>query len=92
MAQSRQLKTDVVILGGGGAGIAAGIEALDAGADVLVLEKMPTPGGAAIASGGGCLIVGTPLQEKTGIRDTPDLAFGDWMKWGGHAADEVWAR
>ena len=92
MAQSKRIKTDVVIIGGGGAGIAAGIEALDQGARALVIEKTAEPGGAAIASGGGCLIVGSPLQEKAGIRDTPDLAFDDWMKWGGPSADAVWAR
>ena len=50
------------------------------------------PGGAAIISGGGCLIVGSPLQKQHGIEDTPDLAFNDWMAWGGPSADEVWAR
>ena len=92
MPQPKILTTDVVIMGGGGAGIAAGIEARDAGADVLILEKMSEPGGAAAVSGGGCCIVGTPLQESQGIKDTPDLAFDDWMKWGGPAADAVWAR
>ncbi len=92
MAHSKQLETDVVIIGGGGAGIAAGIEALDCGARVLVLEKTEAPGGAAIISGGGCLIVGSPLQEQAGIHDTPDLAFDDWIKWGGPSADQVWAR
>lgn len=92
MASGKKMKTEVVILGGGGAGIAAGIEALDAGAEVLVVEKASGPGGAAITSGGGCLMVGTPLQEKAGIKDTPDLAFDDWMKWGGPEADAVWAR
>jgi flavocytochrome c len=92
MASSKSMETEVVIIGGGGAGIAAGIEALDAGARVLVVEKMAEPGGAAITSGGGCMIVGSPLQEKAGIHDTPDLAFDDWMKWGGPGADAVWAR
>ncbi len=92
MANSKSLETDVVIMGGGGAGIAAAIEAMDAGAKVIVVEKMAAPGGAAITSGGGCLIVGSPLQEKAGIKDSPDLAFDDWMKWGGPAADAVWAR
>ncbi len=92
MAHPRSMNIDVVVIGGGGAGIAAGIEALDAGAQVLVVEKAAEPGGAAITSGGGCLIVGTPLQEKAGIKDTPDLAFDDWIKWGGGSADEAWAR
>ena len=56
------------------------------------MEKLAEPGGAAIISGGGCLIVGSPLQKKLGIADTPDLAFADWMAWGGPSADAVWAR
>lgn len=92
MAQTETMQKDVVILGGGAAGISAGIEARDAGASVIVVEKSAEPGGAAITSGGGCLIVGSPLQKKAGIQDTPDLAFDDWMKWGGAEADAVWAR
>ena len=92
MAHRETMTTEVAIIGGGGAGIAAGIEALDAGAEALVIEKASEPGGAAITSGGGCLIVGTPLQEKAGIKDSPDLAFDDWIKWGGPAADPIWAR
>ncbi len=72
--------------------MAAGIEARDAGARAIAFEKAPDLGGAAIISGGGCCIVGTPLQKEHGIEDTPDLAFDEWMKWGGPSVDEVWAR
>ena len=92
MAGLRKYETDVAIIGGGGAGMAAGIEARDAGARAIAFEKSAEPGGAAIISGGGCLIVGTPLQKEQGIEDNPDLAFNDWIKWGGPSADEVWAR
>jgi len=92
MSEVRHYETDVAIVGGGGAGIAAGIEARDAGARAIAFEKDTEPGGAAIISGGGCLIVGSPLQKQHGIHDTPDLAFNDWMAWGGPSADEVWAR
>jgi flavocytochrome c len=88
----RQYETDVAIVGGGAAGIAAGLEARDAGARAIAFEKAAKPGGAAIISGGGCLIVGSPLQKQHGIDDTPDLAFSDWISWGGPSADEVWAR
>ncbi|WP_188726380.1 FAD-binding protein [Pseudoclavibacter endophyticus] len=83
---------DVAIIGSGAAGIAAGIEALDAGASVLVFEAESDPGGAAIISGGGCLLVGTSLQARLGIRDSPALAFDDWMSLGGPTADAEWAR
>jgi predicted oxidoreductase len=92
MTATKQYQTDVAIVGGGGAGVAAGIEARDAGARVVAFEKDSGPGGAAIVSGGGCLIVGSPLQQQNGIHDTPDLAFKDWIAWGGPSADEVWAR
>ena len=57
-----------------------------------MFEKSSEAGGAAIISGGGCLIVGSPLQQKNGIHDTPDLAFKDWIDWGGPSVDAVWAR
>lgn len=92
MVDIQHFETDIAIIGSGGAGMAAGIEARDAGARAIAFEQSAELGGAAIISGGGCLIVGTPLQKEHGIHDTPDLAFSDWMKWGGPSADEVWAR
>ena len=44
---------DVVVIGFGYAGAIAAIEAHDAGARVLLCEKMPDPGGVSICSGGG---------------------------------------
>ena len=55
-------------------------------------RRAPSLAGAAIISGGGCLIVGSPLQKANGIHDTPDLAFKDWIAWGGPSTDVVWAR
>ena len=86
------LQTDVAIIGGGGAGIPAAIEVARAGGKAIVLEGAADCGGTAAISGGGCCIVGTPLQKSHGVTDTPDMAFEDWVKWGGGQADEVWAR
>jgi flavocytochrome c len=91
MANS-SLQVDVAIIGGGGAGIPAAIEVARAGGTAVVLEQADSCGGTAAISGGGCCIVGTPLQKAQGIEDTPDLAFEDWVQWGQGAADEVWAR
>src|SRR4029453_6266711 len=63
-----------------------------AGGKAIVLEQAAECGGTAAISGGGCCIVGTPLPKSQGGQDTPHLAFEDWVKWGGGAADEVWAR
>ena len=91
MAEQR-MEADIAIIGGGGAGVAAAIEAGAAGAKVALIEQFDALGGTAAISGGGCLIVGTPLQKSQGIHDTPDLAFEDWVKWGQGTADEQWAR
>ena len=92
MTEPKRIVTDVAIIGSGGAGMAAAVEARSAGAKVVVLEQAETLGGAAIISGGGCCIAGTPLQESRGIHDSPDDAFEDWVKWGQGSADEQWAR
>jgi len=91
MAEHR-IETDIAIIGGGAAGITAALEARAAGARAVLIEQDDALGGTAATSGGGCFLVGTPLQEASGIQDTPDLAFEDWVAWGGGAADEVWAR
>ena len=41
----QELETDVLVIGFGGAGASAAIEAHDAGAKVILLEKMDQPGG-----------------------------------------------
>ncbi len=91
-AMAVSFTADVIIVGAGGAGMAAAYEAAKSGASVIVAELDSTYGGTAALSGGGCFVVGTPLQKKKGIEDSPDLAFKDWIKWGQGEADEQWAR
>ncbi|MFC7405748.1 FAD-dependent oxidoreductase [Georgenia alba] len=85
-------ETDVAVVGAGAAGVAAGIEARDAGARVVVIEQFDAAGGTAIISGGGCLVVDTPLQQQSEIEDGPELAIADWLAWGGPTVDADWAR
>lgn len=75
---------DVVVIGSGFAGLAAALEAKKAGANVVVLEKMPVPGGNSIINGGLLAATGTPLQDKEGIKDSPELMFQDMLKAGLH--------
>ncbi len=49
-------ETDIVVVGFGAAGAVAAIAAHDAGARVVVIEKMPDPGGLSIISAGGIRI------------------------------------
>ena len=55
---------DVIVVGSGGAGLAAALDAMKQGASVTVVEREAEMGGATIISGGGCFIVGTPLQAE----------------------------
>lgn len=48
--ETKKYETDVVIIGAGGAGMTAAIEAFDAGANVILLEKMAFPGGNTVRS------------------------------------------
>ena len=56
---------DVVIIGAGGAGLTAAVEALRAGGSVLIVEKMAAVGGNTIAAGSALNAAGSDIQ-KTG--------------------------
>ncbi|NIS68519.1 MAG: FAD-dependent oxidoreductase, partial [Proteobacteria bacterium] len=73
---------DVVVIGSGFAGLTAAIEARSAGAAVIILEKMKARGGNSIISDGGIAAAGTPMQEKAGIKDSPELMYSDMLKAG----------
>jgi len=72
-------RADIVIIGSGFAGLAAAIEAAEAGASVHVLEKMMAPGGNSIISDGGIAAPGTVYQEAAGICDSPEMMYEDMM-------------
>lgn len=77
------VSTDIVIVGSGGAGLAAAIEATNQGAKVIVVEKNAFMGGNTNYATGGMNAAGTKYQEDKGIKDSPELYFKDTMK-GGH--------
>jgi len=82
MPQKWDEEVDVVIIGSGFAGLAAAIEARQAGSSVAVLEKMAMYGGNSIINGGVFAVAGSPKQEAEGIKDSPDLLLEDMMKAG----------
>src|SRR5436305_5167661 len=66
-------EADVVSAGFGIAGAAAAVEAARAGADVLILERTGSWGGAAAMAGGFIYLGGgTPLQAACGFDDSVD--------------------
>lgn len=70
---------DVLVVGGGGAGMAAAIEAADAGASVVVLEAGPKPGGSTALSAGVFYAAGTSTQRDADIEDSPERLFHHYM-------------
>ncbi len=74
--------TDVLIVGTGFAGLTAAIEARLAGAEVLMIDKMPVHGGNSIINGGDFCAAGTRMQKAAGIDDSPELMFKDMLKAG----------
>ena len=92
------VQSDVLVAGGGLAGIVTAIEALRAGKRVTLVDR-DTPerfGGLALWAFGGMALVGTALQARMKIPDTPDIALRDWLRFGEIAADDLypqqWAR
>ncbi len=75
---------DVVVVGGGGAGLAAAIEARESGRSVLLLEKNPALGGSTAWSIGSVTATGTPHQKKRGIVDS---AADHWADMPGFAGE-----
>jgi predicted oxidoreductase len=73
--------TDVIVIGGGLAGLVAAAELGDAGRRVILLEQEGGDflGGQAFWSLGGLFFVDSPEQRRLGIRDSLELARQDWM-------------
>jgi predicted oxidoreductase len=86
---------DVIIVGGGLAGLVAAAELADAGRRVVILEQEGenSLGGQAFWSLGGLFFVDSPEQRRLRIRDSRELALQDWM---GSAqfdrAEDFWPR
>lgn len=86
---------DAIIVGGGLAGLAAAAELGDRGKRLILLDQEPERflGGQAFWSLGGLFMVDTPEQRRMGIRDSRDLALGDWMGSAGFdRAEDAWPR
>ncbi|WP_435194719.1 FAD-binding dehydrogenase [Streptomyces sp. NRRL F-5630] len=86
---------DVIVIGGGLAGLAATAELADAGRKVILLDQEPEQslGGQAHWSFGGLFLVDSPEQRRLRIRDSHELALQDWMGTAGFDREEdLWPR
>ncbi len=78
---------DVIIVGGGGAGLAAAVEATANGAKVIVIEKTAILGGNTLVNGGIYNCPDPALQEPKGIKDSVELFIKQTYEGGDRQAD-----
>ncbi|QQO07383.1 flavocytochrome c [Breznakiella homolactica] len=89
---SKTETADVIVIGAGGAGLAAAIAANQSGATVIVLEKMPRAGGNTIISGAAYNAVDPSRQIPLGIEDSVDLHFTQTYEGGDKVGDPALVR
>jgi len=88
-------QTDVIIVGGGLAGLVAAAEVADAGKRAIIVEQEgeQSLGGQAFWSLGGLFLVNTPEQRRLRIRDSYELALQDWLGTAGFdRPEDYWPR
>ncbi len=91
---AKKYQCDVVIIGGGLAGMVAAAELLDAGRKVIIVDRdlEENFGGLAKESFGGMFFVDTPEQRRGGIRDSVELARRDWYSFAEFETGDQWPR
>jgi predicted oxidoreductase len=86
---------DVIVVGGGLAGLVAATEIADAGKRVIVVDQEgeQSLGGQAFWSFGGLFLVDSPEQRRLGIKDSYALALQDWIGTAGFDREEdLWPK
>jgi predicted oxidoreductase len=88
------MNADVVVIGGGIAGLVTTLELLEGGRDVLLLDRCKPEelGGLAREAFGGMFMVDTSEQRRSGIDDSVELALEDWMRVADFDEGDEWPR
>lgn len=79
--------TEVAVVGGGGAGLVAAAAAVEAGARVVIIEKLGYLGGSTVVSGGGYNAPDPERQDRQGIEDSVEKFYDDTLR-GGHGTND----
>jgi len=83
----KKTKTDVLVIGGGGAGLVSAITAANAGKNVILVEKMSALGGNTIISATGITASDTKYHTESGISFTKEDHFKRTMETGKNLAN-----
>lgn len=83
---------DIIIIGAGGAGMTAALQAQELGMNPVILEKMPVAGGNTIKSSSGMNASETKYQEAEGIKDSNDKFYEETLKGGKETSDKELLR
>ena len=82
-------EADVIVVGGGNAGLPAAITAHDKGAKVMVIETSGGMASSLAMIAGGTPFTGTDLQKAEGIEDSPDQLYKEAVEVSG-GSPELW--
>lgn len=83
----QELETDIIVIGAGGAGLAAAVTANQAGANVIVLEKMPKIGGNTILAGGALNAVDEGSETAASTDDSVQKHYDQTYEGGDKQGD-----
>ena len=88
----KTVETEVVVIGAGGAGLAAAVTANQNGSKVIVLEKMAKTGGNTILSGGALNAVDEGSETALANKDSIELHYTQTYEGGDKLGDPVLIR
>ena len=91
-AATQDERWDLIVVGGGNAGLPTAIFAAQRGARVLIIEAAGQVGGTLFLSTGQMSAAGTKLQRSRGIEDTPQSHYDDIMRISTNTADPELVR
>ncbi len=78
-----EISTQVVVVGGGASGTAAGLQAAQSGSDVIVVEMTAAPAGQATLAG-GLFATDSSLQEEAGVETDNKWIYDQFMETGNY--------
>lgn len=89
-----EFRTQVLVIGGGIAGIVTALELLDRGFSVVLADRDSAErfGGLARWAFGGMAFTGTSEQRLMKVHDSQALFLEDWTRFGELAPDDHWPR